>query len=91
VKLRLGNAVRYVQAFESAAAQAARSRNLDGIICGHIHRAGIREIDGVTYCNDGDWVESCTALIESPSGELSLWQHGAEVAAEREDLLEIAA
>ena len=91
VKLRLGNAVRYVQAFETAAAQAARSRNLHGIICGHIHRASVRDIDGVTYCNDGDWVESCTALIESPGGQLSLWHSGAEVAREREELIEIAA
>jgi UDP-2,3-diacylglucosamine pyrophosphatase LpxH len=91
VKLRLPNAVRYVQAFEHAAAQAARSRNLDGVICGHIHRAGIREIDGVMYCNDGDWVESCTALLEAPGGELILWQHGATVMSEVDDLVEIAA
>jgi UDP-2,3-diacylglucosamine pyrophosphatase LpxH len=91
VKLRLGNAVRYVQAFEAAAAQAARQRKLHGIVCGHIHRAGVREIDGVLYCNDGDWVESCTALVESPGGELSLWHHGGSAVREREDLIEIAA
>jgi UDP-2,3-diacylglucosamine pyrophosphatase LpxH len=90
VKLRLPNAVRYVQAFEHAAAQAARSRNLDGIICGHIHRAGIREIDGVMYCNDGDWVESCTALVEAPGGELLLWQHGAATS-DVAELVEVAA
>jgi UDP-2,3-diacylglucosamine pyrophosphatase LpxH len=43
------------------------------MICGHIHRAEIRDIDGVTYCNDGDWVESCTALTEDLNGRLSLW------------------
>jgi UDP-2,3-diacylglucosamine pyrophosphatase LpxH len=92
VKLRLGNAVRYVEAFETAAAQAARSRNLSGVICGHIHRAGVREIDGVLYCNDGDWVESCTALVESPGGQLSLWQHGTARADHGADeLVEIAA
>jgi UDP-2,3-diacylglucosamine pyrophosphatase LpxH len=81
-----------VQAFENAAAQAARSRNLDGIICGHIHRAEVREIDGVTYCNDGDWVESCTALVESASGELSLWQAGVSTGhGQSEELVEIAA
>jgi UDP-2,3-diacylglucosamine pyrophosphatase LpxH len=47
--------------------------NLAGIVCGHIHRPGLRQIDGVLYCNDGDWVESCTALVETMSGELSLW------------------
>jgi UDP-2,3-diacylglucosamine pyrophosphatase LpxH len=73
LKLRLPKALQYVAAFEHAAAQAARSRNLDGIVCGHIHRAGLREIDGVLYCNDGDWVESCTALVEKLNGELSLW------------------
>ena len=90
VKLRLPNAVRYVQAFEHAAAQAARSRNLDGIICGHIHRPAVREIDGVIYCNDGDWVESCTALVESPGGELTLWHHGA-AALPDEALVQVAA
>jgi UDP-2,3-diacylglucosamine pyrophosphatase LpxH len=92
VKLRLGNALRYVENFETAAAQAARSRNLDGIICGHIHRAGVRQIEGVLYCNDGDWVESCTALVESMSGELSLWQSGvSEVRQAREELVQAAA
>jgi UDP-2,3-diacylglucosamine pyrophosphatase LpxH len=92
VKLRLGNAVRYVEAFEAAAAQAARSRNLHGVICGHIHRAGVREIDGVLYCNDGDWVESCTALVESQSGQLLLWQHGALLGGEETgELIGIAA
>jgi UDP-2,3-diacylglucosamine pyrophosphatase LpxH len=72
LKLRLPNAVRYVQAFEHAAAQAARQRGLDGVVCGHIHRAGIREIDSVLYCNDGDWVESCTALVEDMNGRLAI-------------------
>jgi UDP-2,3-diacylglucosamine pyrophosphatase LpxH len=92
LKLRLPNAVRYVEAFEHAAAQAARSRNLAGIVCGHIHRPGLRQIDGVLYCNDGDWVESCTALVEASNGELSLWyaekMHRHQP---REELVEIAA
>ena len=92
LKLRLANAVRYVEAFEHAAAQAARSRDLDGIVCGHIHRPGLREIDGVLYCNDGDWVESCTALVELPNGELSIW-HAETLHARRipETLFEVAA
>ena len=61
------------RSFEHAAAQPPRSRKLDGIVCGHIHRAGMRDIDGVHYCNDGDWVESCTALVEDMNGALSLW------------------
>ncbi|HLA74040.1 MAG TPA: UDP-2,3-diacylglucosamine diphosphatase [Steroidobacteraceae bacterium] len=92
LKLRLKNAVRYVAAFEVAAAQAARQRGLDGIVCGHIHRAGVTDIDGVLYCNDGDWVESCTALVEDNSGKLSLW-HASQVRQrlERGELLEVAA
>ena len=76
VKLRVKNAVEYISRFEEAVADEARQRGVDGVICGHIHHAEIREIDGITYCNDGDWVESCTALSEDESGELSLitWQ-----------------
>ncbi len=48
-------------------------RGVDGVVCGHIHRAEIRQLDGVLYCNDGDWVESCSALIEDRSGSLSVW------------------
>lgn len=73
LKLRHKNAVMYVVAFEAAAAQAARQRGLDGIVCGHIHRADVSDIDGVLNCNDGDWVESCTALVEENGGQLSLW------------------
>jgi UDP-2,3-diacylglucosamine pyrophosphatase LpxH len=92
LKLRLPKAVRYVAAFETAAAQAARTRNLAGIVCGHIHRPEMRMIDGVLYCNDGDWVESCTALVEHPNGELALW-HAEKLYGrrEQEDLVEIAA
>ena len=52
--------------------QAARRRGVDAVVCGHIHRAEIRNVDGVLYCNDGDWVESCTALVEEMDGKLSL-------------------
>ena len=72
LKLRLKNAVRYVEAYEHAAAHAALQRRLHGIVCGHIHRPGIRTIDGVLYCNDGDWVENCSALIEDMAGRLSI-------------------
>jgi UDP-2,3-diacylglucosamine pyrophosphatase LpxH len=92
LKLRLPNAVRYVEAFEHAAAQAASQRGLDGIVCGHIHRAGIREIDSVLYCNDGDWVESCTALVEDMNGRLSLWTwQEVRAALGRQSLVEAAA
>ena len=53
-------------------AGTARQRGLDGVVCGHIHNAEMRMIDGVLYCNDGDWVESCTALVEHLDGTLEL-------------------
>jgi UDP-2,3-diacylglucosamine pyrophosphatase LpxH len=73
LKGKVGNARRYVQEFERAAAHAARRRGLDGIVCGHIHRPEIATHGDVLYCNDGDWVDSCSALIEDRSGELELW------------------
>lgn len=76
IKNRVRNARAAIQAFEKAAAAEAKSRGLDGIICGHIHQPEIREIDGVLYCNDGDWVESCTALVEHNTGRLELLHWG---------------
>jgi UDP-2,3-diacylglucosamine pyrophosphatase LpxH len=77
LKHKVKNAVEYISNFEVAVAREARERGLDGVICGHIHHAEIRYINGVLYCNDGDWVESCTALCEDASGKLSImrWTH----------------
>jgi UDP-2,3-diacylglucosamine pyrophosphatase LpxH len=72
LKLKVKNAVSYITSFEDALAAEARKQNLDGVICGHIHKAEIRDIDGILYCNDGDWVESLTALVEDEVGELHL-------------------
>jgi UDP-2,3-diacylglucosamine pyrophosphatase LpxH len=72
LKHKVKNAVKFIAGFERAVAAEARSRGLDGIICGHIHRAEISCIDGIVYCNDGDWVESCTTLVEDYAGRLSL-------------------
>ncbi len=58
--------------FEEALVAKVKRRGADGIVCGHAHRAQMAEIQGITYCNDGDWVESCTALVESHEGQLSL-------------------
>ncbi len=91
LKQRVGNAVQYIESFERAAAAAARHEGVDGIVCGHIHRAGITEIDGVRYCNDGDWVESCTALVEDMNGRLSLWSAADAQARVGERLVEAAA
>jgi UDP-2,3-diacylglucosamine pyrophosphatase LpxH len=66
------DAVSYITEFERAVAAEARRRGVDGVVCGHIHRAEIRDIDGILYCNDGDWVESLTALVETDEGELRI-------------------
>jgi UDP-2,3-diacylglucosamine pyrophosphatase LpxH len=66
------NAMQYIASFADAVADEANRRGLDGVVCGHIHHAEMREINGVLYCNDGDWVESCTALVEHLDGRLEL-------------------
>jgi UDP-2,3-diacylglucosamine pyrophosphatase LpxH len=80
VKMRIGQAAKYVARFQTACLQAAREAGLDGVVCGHIHRADLVERDGLVYCNDGDWVESCTALTENDRGKLELihWGQSAE-------------
>jgi UDP-2,3-diacylglucosamine pyrophosphatase LpxH len=72
LKNKAKTAVQYIGSFEDAVAQAARKRGVDTVVCGHIHRAEIRDINGVLYCNDGDWVESCTSLVEDMNGTLRL-------------------
>ncbi len=72
LKLKVKNAVQYVCSFEEAVTREAVERGLDGIVCGHIHCAEIRQIGNVTYYNDGDWVESCTALVEDACGAMRI-------------------
>jgi UDP-2,3-diacylglucosamine pyrophosphatase LpxH len=72
LKLRVKRAVSYVSDFEVALAREARRRGVDGVVCGHIHHAEMREIDGMLYANDGDWVESLTALVEHEDGRLEI-------------------
>jgi UDP-2,3-diacylglucosamine pyrophosphatase LpxH len=72
LKYKVKTAVSYVTSFEQAVAMEARRRGLDGVICGHIHHAEMRDIDGIVYCNDGDWVESLTALVEHIDGQMEL-------------------
>ena len=72
LKHKVKNAVSFISKFEEALAGEARRRGLDGVVCGHIHKAEIRDIDGMLYCNDGDWVESLTALAETHDGELKI-------------------
>ena len=81
IKRRVKNAVQYVSSFEEAVAHEAALRGVDGVVCGHIHCAEIRQLGPVTYYNDGDWVESCTALVEDRDGTMRLIDWAAEVAA----------
>ena len=72
LKTRVKNALQFVENFEAAVAGEARRRGVDGVICGHIHKAEMRDIDGIAYINDGDWVESCSALVEHEDGRLEI-------------------
>ena len=72
---------RFIATFRQASLQAAEAAGVDGIVCGHIHKAELVERDGLVYCNDGDWVESCTTLTEDFEGRLSLlrWTESKQV------------
>ncbi|CAI9000639.1 MULTISPECIES: UDP-2,3-diacylglucosamine diphosphatase [Burkholderia] len=72
LKHQVKNAVNFISQFETVMTDEARRRGCDGVVCGHIHKAEIRDIDGVLYCNDGDWVESLSALVETMEGELKI-------------------
>jgi UDP-2,3-diacylglucosamine pyrophosphatase LpxH len=81
-KARVKNAVAFISRFEEIVAEAAGARGVDGVVCGHIHTAEAREIAGITYYNDGDWVESATALVEHLDGRMEIL-HWSDVIAER--------
>lgn len=86
-KHKVKNAVEFISKYEEVVARAAGERGVDGVVCGHIHTAEIRDFvhDGrkVAYYNDGDWVEGCTALVEHFDGRMELL-HWAEEVANRE-------
>ncbi len=72
LKLKVKKAVNFISDFEVAVANEARKLGYQGVVCGHIHHAEIRNIEGMLYCNDGDWVESCSALVEHSDGRLEI-------------------
>ena len=72
LKSKVKNALQFIDSFEHAVSAEAHRRGVDGVICGHIHKAQMRDIDGIAYINDGDWVESCTALVEHTDGRLEI-------------------
>jgi len=81
LKRQVKEAVKAIDRFEGALAGEAKRRGLDGVICGHIHHAEMRMVNGVMYMNDGDWVESCTALVEHADGRFELIDWSAQTRA----------
>lgn len=88
LKLKVKKAVNFISDFEVAVAREAKKRGHHGVVCGHIHHAEMREIDGVLYCNDGDWVESMTALVEHHDGRLEIVHWGPVLAGQIADARE---
>jgi len=84
-KLKVKNAVNYIGEFEASLAGEAGRAGVDGVICGHIHHATMRSIGGVHYVNTGDWVESCTALVEHQDGRLEIIRWTRALAVEADD------
>ncbi|WP_311221495.1 MULTISPECIES: UDP-2,3-diacylglucosamine diphosphatase [unclassified Acidovorax] len=83
LKRKVKRAVSYVDDFENAVAREAKKRGLQGVVCGHIHHAELRDVDGILYANDGDWVESLTALAEHADGTLEILQWSEHLPAAR--------
>ncbi|MBA16698.1 MAG: UDP-2,3-diacylglucosamine hydrolase [Sphingomonas sp.] len=80
-KAKVKNAVEFIGRFEEVVAREAGTRGVDGVVAGHIHTAEMREIDGIAYYNDGDWVEGCTALVEHYDGTMEILHWADEMAA----------
>ena len=78
-KAKVKNAVEFISRYEEVVAQAAAHRGADGVVCGHIHTAEFRDIDGIAYYNDGDWVEGCTALLEHFDGRMEILHWADEI------------
>ena len=84
-KHKVKNAVEFISRYEEVVARAAGERGVDGVVCGHIHTAEIRDFNGIAYYNDGDWVEGCTALVEHFDGRMELLHWPEEVARRERD------
>ena len=84
IKMRVKRAVQYIGRYEEAVVRAARHQQVDGVVCGHIHRAEITRMEDILYLNCGDWVESCTAIVEQRDGRMELlhWPATAQPAAQ---------
>lgn len=87
LKNRVKRAVEFISRFEEAVVREARARRCEGVICGHIHTPDDRMIDGIHYLNDGDWVESCTALVEHQDGTFEIVSWSAEGIQQEMDII----
>jgi UDP-2,3-diacylglucosamine pyrophosphatase LpxH len=76
VKFKVKNAVQFISDYEESIVATLEDEGLDGVICGHIHHAEIKDMDGFLYLNTGDFVETCSAIVEHQDGRLELirWQ-----------------
>jgi UDP-2,3-diacylglucosamine pyrophosphatase LpxH len=83
-KQQVKQAVNFISQYEEVLSTEAKKGGYDGVICGHIHHAALRDIGDVTYVNTGDWVESCTAVIEEPDGTLRLIDWEARISRKRQ-------
>ncbi len=72
IKTRINNAAQAINYFEESILHWAQQQGMDGVVCGHIHHPNIRMENGLLYCNDGDWIENCTALVETRDGKLEI-------------------
>lgn len=90
-KHKVKNAVAFISRFEEIVAREAGMRGVDGVVCGHIHTAEVREIEGIEYYNDGDWVEGCTALVEHFDGRMEVLHWADEIAKRDKEVLRLAA
>ncbi len=90
LKMRVKNAVQFIGKYEEVVAREAAQRGVQGVVCGHIHSAEIREFGSITYYNDGDWVESCTALTEAKDGTMSIinWAENVRIRATKQAAVE---
>ena len=87
LKIKVKNAVQFISEYEHAIANEAQKAGVQGVICGHIHHAQMKQYGDISYMNDGDWVESCTALVEHLDGtwEIVFW---ADIVAQRQTISE---
>jgi UDP-2,3-diacylglucosamine pyrophosphatase LpxH len=74
IKLKVKNLAQFISLYEESIVRSLKSEKLDGVICGHIHHAEIKQIDDFWYINTGDFVENCTAIVEHFDGRLELLQ-----------------